>query len=349
MSIINERPGVYSSYQASNINYSNIARGIVGVAAEADDGDSDTVYSVKSFAEAKNLFGTANLTQIIDVLLRNGVYEVRAVPLDEPTSSDYAAAFALLAAMNDVQIIICDSASSAVHSALKGVLSGGERKCDHKIGIVESVGSVSNIISAAEAINCERIVMAAPSALDIYGEAGCCGMLSAAVAGAVLSEQDPAIPLNGAELYGLGGVSVQYTESQINDLVLGGVCPVECVGGVVSIIRGVTTYTSDSNGDSDNTWHELTTVRIVDNVIPEVRDSLKSMFARAKNTAQTRDAIRTQVMVILEKKLAAEIIEGYGSIVVSQDDNDPTVCNVTFDFAVAHGINKIILTANITV
>ena len=55
------------------------------------------------------------------------------------------------------------------------------------------------------------------------------------------------------------------------------------------------------------------------------------------------------MVVILEKKVAAEIIDSYGNISVTQDEEDPTTCNVTFDFAVVHGINKIILTADITV
>jgi len=90
-------------------------------------------------------------------------------------------------------------------------------------------------------------------------------------------------------------------------------------------------------------------VLIVDNVVPAIRDSLKSMFMRKKNTAQTRGAIRTQVMVELEKKLSAEIIDGYDNISVTQHSDDPTVCDVSFDFAVTHGLNQIRISAFITV
>ena len=51
----------------------------------------------------------------------------------------------------------------------------------------------------------------------------------------------------------------------------------------------------------------------------------------------------------LEKKLAAEIIDGYGDVAVTADDDDPTVCRVSFQFAVAHGLNQIYLRAYITV
>ena len=88
---------------------------------------------------------------------------------------------------------------------------------------------------------------------------------------------------------------------------------------------------------------------IVDDVIPTVRSALRSRFSRTKNTAQTRGAIRSQVILELENKLAAEIIDSYGDGTGSVDEAEPTVCVVEFSFAVAHGLNQIYLTAHITV
>ncbi len=88
---------------------------------------------------------------------------------------------------------------------------------------------------------------------------------------------------------------------------------------------------------------------IVDDVIPAVRRALRSKFSRAKNTARSRGAIRSQVIVGLEKKVAAEIIERYGEVTVTASPEDPAVCLVEFSFAVAHGLNQIYLTVHITV
>jgi phage tail sheath gpL-like len=356
LTINTERSGVYTSYQATNISYSSAGRGVAGVVAIASAGTANKVYTITTAAEAKSTFGDSNMAKIAEVLFKNGVYEIRAVPVfrygsnNDPAAQTYANAFARLVAVEEVQAIVCDSKLAAVHAALKTAILGADNKNQFKLGIVECDDSSSDdMITYAGALNCERMVMVAPGALDTDGNEADCPLTAAAFAGAVLSERDPAIPMNGAELYGLGGISYSLSENLINTLVRAGISPVECVGGVTSIIRGVTTYTKDANGDSDPTWHELTTIRIVDNVIPEIRNSLKTMFARAKNTAQTRDAIRTQVVVMLEKKVADEIIDSYGGVVVTQDENDPTVCNVSFDFAVVHGINKIILTADITV
>ena len=128
----------------------------------------------------------------------------------------------------------------------------------------------------------------------------------------------------------------------------GGVTPLESAAGVISPVRGITTRTT-TGGAADATWRELTTVLIADDVIPSIRNALRSKFSRAKNTARNRGAIRSQVIVELEKKTAAEIIDSYGDVTVSASPDDPTVCLVEFGFAVAHGLNQIYLTVHITV
>ena len=170
---------------------------------------------------------------------------------------------------------------------------------------------------------------------------------AAAVAGAIAAQSDPALPLSGAELTGLNGLSQQYNDNDIDLLVRGGVTPLESVAGVVSVVRGITTRTT--TGESpDTTWRELSTILIVDDVIPSIRESLRAKFRRAKNTEQSRGAIRSQVVLELESKLSREIITGYEHVTVSADTENPTVCLVEFSFTVAHGLNQIWLTASIT-
>ena len=131
-------------------------------------------------------------------------------------------------------------------------------------------------------------------------------------------------------------------------LILGGVTPVERLGGVTEVVRGVTTRTT-TGGAEDSTWRELATIRVVDDVIPSLRAALRAKFRRSKNTAQSRSAIRSQVVLELENKVAREIITGYENVTVTADSEDPTRCLVDFSFTVAHGLNQIWLTAHITV
>ena len=88
---------------------------------------------------------------------------------------------------------------------------------------------------------------------------------------------------------------------------------------------------------------------LVQSFFDALRASLRARFVRSKNTAQVRAAIRSQVMVELENKRAQEIIDSFGEVSVKASEDDPTVCLVEFSFAVAHGLNRIYLSAHITV
>lgn len=340
-----ERPGVYTSYTVSNSLYSGSRAGTAGIAAACASGGGELAV-ITAYEDAAVRFGAESvITQLIKTLFSGGVSVVKAFGV---SGNEYAAAFEKLASEEDVGIIVTDSREAAVHAQLKSAITGADQRNAHKIGVVESAGSTSAVILAAQALNCERIVMVTPEAVNEDGSAVASGSMAAAVCAAVLSESDPAIPLNGAELKGICGTGRTISDGDIDLLVRGGVTPVECARGTVNVVRAITTR-STTGGATDGTWRELSTVRIIDDVIPTVRDALRSSFMRAKNTEQTRGAIRSRVTIELEKKLSQEIIAGYENIAVKQNAQDPTVCEVSFDFTVVHGINQIRLTAYITV
>lgn len=173
-------------------------------------------------------------------------------------------------------------------------------------------------------------------------------MAASALAGVLTDQSDPALPLNGQVLYGVTGVSAVYEDTQIDALVTGGVTALECWGGKVSVMRGITTRTKTGQ-TQDATFRELGTILIVDDVVPAIRRSLRAKFTRAKNNALTRNAIRSQVIVELEDRIEREIIEGYDNLTVTALESDPTTCLVEFEFTVVHGLNRIFLTAHISV
>lgn len=352
---VSERPGVYTSYEISGVSGFGGSGGTVGIAAEAKKGTKGNLYDIVSYGAAVESFGDdCAMTELIRILILNGVSAIKAAPLytdtgeTVPSDNDYKSAFKALAADGEIKVIICDSHDADVHGLLKSAIAAQTGDALHKFGITESgKDSVSDIVSAAKAINSERMVLVAPYAVSSDGTKAVAGS-TAAVAGAVLSAEDPAVPINGAVLQEISGLKGKFSDTDITSLVRGGVTPVEYSGGEFSVIRGITTKTL-INGVYDSTWRELTTLMIVDDVIPTVRDALKAAFTRTKNTVQTRGAIRTRVMIELEKKLAAEIIDSYSNVTVGQNGDDPTVCDVSFEFGVAHGLNQIRITAYITV
>ena len=279
------------------------------------------------------------LTALLAALYRNGAAVVKAVKVSAATPTGYEAAFAALE-QEAVDVIVCDSTSVDVQLKLRASVekaSGAQRE---RIGVVSGGASetAAKLVERAGKLNSERMVLTAPG--DVR--------MAAAAAAVIAGESDPSVPVNGAVLAGFSGLSASYDDTQVDTLVTGGVTPLECVSGEVSIVRGITTRTT-TGGAADKTWRELTTVRIVDDVIPALRASLRARFVRSKNTAQVRAAIRSQVMVELENKRAQEIIDSFGEVSVKASEDDPTVCLVEFSFAVAHGLNRIYLSAHITV
>lgn len=338
---VSERPGVYTSYEVS----SNIAAygsgGAVGLAAEACSGNGGECVAVTTCAEAVAAFGGGDLPELVRVLLLNGapvVYCVRAVDGNFQTAVD------ALMGVPAVKFMVCGSRNPEVHAIFKSTLALADENSKYRIAVLESDKSDrAALVSAAQTLGNEKIVL-----VSHHEPAGTPGSVAAALCGVLASKDDPALPVNGAVLSGIGSVNPNFSDSDVTLLVRGGVTPVEYVSGQLCVIRGVTTR-SESGGVPDPTWRELSTILVVNSVIPQIRDSLRAKFARAKNNAQTRGAIRTQVIIQLEENLKREFIDGYGDVSVQPGGDDGSACVVSFSFTVAHGLNRIELFADVSI
>lgn len=348
---VHQRPGVYSSYDASSVISGSGAGGLVGLAAVNTAAQAGVVQTITSYDKAVAAFGSngdQDMSELIRLALKNGASAVAAVPVAD--AEGYGSAFEALSAVEDIAVVICDSTDLTVQQLLRdSVLQASQARKERIAVVAGGAGeSVDELTARAKSLNCERVVLTAPGAVDREGGAISGLPVAAAVAGAIAGESDPSVPLGGAELTGLYGLAERYGDEDLDRLILGGVTPVECVGGITGVVRGITTRTMTGDA-ADGTWRDLATIRVVDDVIPGLRDALRTKFRRAKNTEQSRSAIRTQVVLELENKLAREIITGYDGVAVTADSEDPTRCLVDFSFTVAHGLNQIWLTAHITV
>ncbi|MCI8539465.1 MAG: phage tail sheath protein [Oscillospiraceae bacterium] len=357
MIVKHERPGVYSSYEASTVVLSRGGQKVVGAVGQSALGTAGKVVRVTSVEQAAAEFGANSggvcLVELVRLALLNGAAAVAAVAAAvgaEPTEAEYAAAFAKLETEDHVELVVCGSSELAVQQALRESVKAASDGRRERIAVVGSDGeNVNELVERAKALNSERVVLTAPNAVAGDGSGTLSGVaVAAAVAGAIAAENDPAVPLGGAVVRGFGGLDAMYSDNELDTLIRGGVTPLECVGGELSVVRGITTRTKTGESE-DATWRELTTILIVDDVIPTIRNSLRAKFSRSKNTVQTRGAVRSQVILDLEAKLAGEIITGYDEVMVSVGETQPSVCLVDFGFTVAHGLNQIHLTAHITI
>ena len=337
----NERPGVYTSYEVSGSLYGGRVGSAVGLAATATGGETGQVVLLSGYAQAQEVFGGGNLVKIAEILFRNGAPKVYAVKVE---GTAYTPGFEALMEQEDIRFMVCDHRGGGIHVLMDAAIKAGGERSKYRIGIVETDKTdTDGLIMAANILNSERMMI-----VSHFETEGTPGAVAAAVCGVAAGSGDPALPLNGAQLKGLGAIGANYSDEDVSLLIGEGVSIVETVGGVKSIVRAVSSRTL-TNEVKDYTWREISTVMILDEVIPSIRDGLKLKFSRAKNNAQTRGAIRTQVLVALEAYLRREIIDSYGEINVEASAEDPTCCLVSFAFTVAHGLNKIELKAHITV
>ena len=341
-----QRPGVYSVYDASSAVSGSANGRAVGVAGLSAKGKAGEVRLFHSYEEALGVYTAKEvISEMIALLFQNGAAQVYAVSVaaGEEASvllENYKTAFDALEKVEELAAVVCDSTDAEVQKALKESVQRASQVRRERLAVVcgGEGESASDLVVRAKALNCERVVLAAPGGIQA----------AAAVAGAIAGESDPAVPLGGAELKGMDDLEQDWSDNEIDTLVLGGVTPLEQSGGTVSVVRGVTTRTKTGTAN-DATWRELSTIRIVDDVIPSLREALRAKFSRAKNTEQGRGAIRSQVIVELESKVDKEIIAGYEDVTVKALEDNPTVCLVEFRFTVAHGLNQIWLNAHITV
>lgn len=348
--LLHERPGVYSSYDTSSVSRRSTSYRSIALLAHSTGGSANTPVTLTSYENGLAAFGVdsgfAGMSTLLKLLFHSRSVTVVAVPVAD---GDYASALTAIASMDGISLVVCDSGELSVHQLLKNHVTSCSAARRERIAVVGTVScSADELIAHANALNSERMLLVAPGVLgeDGMNLSGICA--AAATAAAISAAADPAVPLHGSPLYGLGGTSLSYSDTEIDCLVRGGVTPLECSGGTVSPIRCVTTRTTTGGAD-DATWRELSTILIIDTVIPAIRSSLRAQFAQAKNNQQTRGAIRSHVILLLESFLKGEIIDSYGEVAVAASDTDPTVCQVEFPFAVAHGLNHIVLTAHIAV
>ena len=343
------RPGVYSEYDLSGVVYGGNRGGLVGLAAVNTAVKAGTMTMITGYEQAVRVFGSeGEMAKLAALALHNGAGGVVCTPVKDRDS--YEEAFAVLSTREEIAVVICDSTSLTVQQKLRDSVEQASTMRRERVAVVSvTQGEMADTMALrAEGLNSERVILVGPGGVNEAGNAISGTCMAACVAGVLAGETDPAIPLGGAELKGVSGLYHNPSDAEIEQMIRQGVSPLEQLGGRVVVVRGVTTRTT-TDGVKDETWQDLCTVRVIDTVIPGIRNALHTKFRRAKNTPRGRGAIRAQVVLELENFLKREIITAYDGVTVTADETDPARALVDFSFTVAHGLNQIWLSAHITV
>ena len=140
--MIHERPGVYSSYDASSVVSASAAAKTIGAAAVAAKGEANKVALITSYEEGKSVFGEDTsgmygMSTLLKFLFANGAGAVKAVAVGkkEGANADYESAFAALSGEEDVGVMVCDSAEESVHLNLKAAVESASAARYERIAV----------------------------------------------------------------------------------------------------------------------------------------------------------------------------------------------------------------------
>lgn len=346
-----------------------VAKKCVIIVGEIKPGSGQTVNTVKEqifdvlgTADADAKFGTNSpISKLVKILISNGVTYMKGIAIEGYAGSPYASlAEAYAGAMsktltdNSVKCVMLDTMDATVIAKLKLHLAQAEAEDLFRYSAIGAIASQTNaqFATLAGVQNDKRIFLSGPNPVDdsntILG-----GIYSAAgIISAIMTETaDPALPMNGVELLGYGGLERVLLKADKDALVTAGVTPMYVSpSGYPTIFRLVTTYTKDSQAVADPTWQEGTTVFIADDVLETVINTLKVNFKRTKNVARILDAIKTSVIGVLELKNALEIIQNFDKSTVSviKDPNDLYGALIDYEFQVVTPLYNITIKQHLT-
>ena len=134
---VHQRPGVYSSYDASTVVSGSGTGRLVGLVAVNTVAQAGTAQTITSYDKAVTAFGSAgaeDMTELIRLILKNGASGVVAVPVAD--EEGYEAAFNLLAGMENIPLILCDSTQESVQQKLKESVISASQLRRERLGVV---------------------------------------------------------------------------------------------------------------------------------------------------------------------------------------------------------------------
>ena len=141
---VHQRPGVYSSYDASAVVSGRGSGRLVGLAAVNTAAQAGTVQTVTSYDQAVALFGSEgaeDMAELIRLALKNGASGVAAVPVASETG--YEAAFEQLSEMEDIALVLCGSTDLAVQKKLRDSVVNASKMRRERLCVVAGAAGES--------------------------------------------------------------------------------------------------------------------------------------------------------------------------------------------------------------
>lgn len=330
---------------------------IVGTATDTQTANKaeKTIFSISGTSDSLAAFGSDVASKIVRALIANGVNNIKGIIV--PATGDNALADTLEATLVDksIKVVLTLDNSTATISAVKDHLTVAEDNDMFRYAVfapsAEDSADQTKLVAFAKTISDDRIFVPGPLLVDNAGANVEPQVFAAGLAGVIMTETvDPALPVNGVNIYGFGGVSRAMLNTEMSALVNAGVTPIYADGLIPTIYRLVTSALK-TDGSVDPVWQEGTTRFIADYVLESNSELLRANYKRTKNVARILDSIKGDIAINMEKMAAAEIIENWDptTLTVIKDPSDVYGALVDYEFDVVTPLYTITINQHLKV
>ena len=185
------------------------AKSLLLVCKSTGSAAANTIHTVTGTADATAKFGE-EVAKLVKILINNGVDNIKCVSVGTTGSADaYTAAMDASLADSSIKVVIIDTTTSEIVTALKTHLNKAEGEDMFRYGVVGLVATTTeDAITEVDSINDKRMFAPFPHFVDsenkvlsgTYGAAGLASLI-------MTETSDPAMPMNGVEFVGFGGTS----------------------------------------------------------------------------------------------------------------------------------------------
>lgn len=233
-------------------------------------------------------------------------------------------------------LIVCPYNGSTALGYLKTHLDtvSGALEQRPAVAVVGVVDTIANAQTLADGLNSGRMVLALLKAGKTPPME-----IGAGIASIIAAASDPAANLDNTVASNIlpPDIGDRFIRSEIETCLLHGITPLDIVSERAQISRAVTSF------QTDESFLDISTIRILDYVREAIRIRSKSEFGSSKLTARVRGAVRSMVLVVLKQLEDLEIIENVDAnkdgVIVEVDSTDVNRLNVKIPVDVVNGLH----------
>lgn len=313
----------------------------LGTGATAAPNVPEQVYNAD---EAKAKFGDVAEEMVAAAIAANRYVAISCVGVTVEGQAEPSIAAALAAtALGGFTILVPAWFSAAAMTALRTHINTYTDSIEQQSII--GIGAVTTTLSAATTLAAD-LNSGAICVVVMPGTASTARQVAAAYASVVAFEEDPARPLNTLVLTGIQvpPIASRLGRTEQETCLANGVTPLEVgPGNTVQIVRAVTTYTKSAAGANDVSLLDLTTIRTLYYVRESSRDRVRLRFPRAKLSARTPAAVRSELLDVLKKLEELEIVENVDenadALIVERSAQDVNRLNASIPVDVVNGLH----------